>query len=63
MELPNWKSPRAVAAEIRDYRHQRFEHYMSLVDDGNMVLSLACLALQEEMAYVQLEESGAEPRG
>ena len=55
MAQPEWKSPRRVEAEIRAYRHQRFEDYMVMEDRGELTRALALTALREEMGYAELE--------
>lgn len=45
-----WKSPRKVEEEITQYRRDRFERQMSLVDQGIMPEHVAISALREEIA-------------
>jgi hypothetical protein len=58
MERPDWKSPRKVAEEIRDYQRKRFEDYMQMEDRGEISRALAITALQEELNYVELDQNG-----
>jgi hypothetical protein len=44
----NWKSPRKIAEEIRDYQRKRFEDYMELADIGLISRELAIQALKNE---------------
>lgn len=46
--METWKSSRKVEEEIRDYRRQRFETYMGMVDDGILTEELALAAFREE---------------
>lgn len=47
MEL-EFKSPRKVEEELRDYARARFEAYMKLVDEGAVTLALGIAALRDE---------------
>ena len=44
-----WKSPRKVEEEIRDYQRKRFEDYMELADVGLISRELAVRALRDEV--------------
>lgn len=46
-----WKSPRKVEEEVKEYRAKRFEDYMVLVDKGELTRELAITALREEIEY------------
>lgn len=46
-----WKSPRKIEEEVKEYRAKRFEDYMVLVDKGELTRALAFTALREEIAY------------
>jgi len=47
-----WKSPRRIEEEARQYRLERFESYMQMVDEGKLTRALAIAALREEINYV-----------
>jgi hypothetical protein len=51
MERPEYKSPRKVEEEIREYTHKRFEAYMMMVDDGTLTRAIALTAFQDEVDY------------
>lgn len=44
-----WKSPRKVEEEIRDYQRKRFEDYMEMADVGLISRELAVRALRDEV--------------
>ena len=44
-----WKSPRKVEEEIRDYQRKRFEDYMEMADIGLISRELAVRALRDEV--------------
>jgi hypothetical protein len=44
-----WKSPRKVEEEIKQYQRDRFETYMQMSDDGVLERALAIIALREEI--------------
>lgn len=44
-----WKSPRKVEEEVRQYKHERFERYMQMSDDGVLTRALAIAAFSEEI--------------
>lgn len=46
-----WKSPRKIEEEVKEYRLKRFEDYMQLVDKGELTRELAFIALREEIQY------------
>ena len=46
-----WKSPRKVEEEMRDYNRQRFEQYMQMADDGTLTRALAIAAMREEQEF------------
>jgi len=46
-----WKSPRKIEEEIREYKLKRFEDYMSMVDRGELAREIAITALREEIQY------------
>lgn len=53
-----WKSPRKIEEEVKEYRLKRFEDYMVMVDRGELTRELAFTALREEIQYSdQLTES------
>jgi len=55
----NWKSPRKIEEEIREYQRHRFEHHMSREDRGELNRALAIAALREEIACtVYLNDHG-----
>lgn len=55
----NWKSPRKVEEEIRDYHRRRFEKHMVRVDRGEISRALAIAALREEIdGTVYLDDEG-----
>lgn len=43
-----WKSPRKVEEEVRQYQIERFERQMQMVDRGELSRELAIVALKEE---------------
>ena len=49
-----WKSPRKIEEEIREYRLKRFEDYMQMVDRGELSRALAIQALREEIEYSEV---------
>lgn len=54
-----WKSPRKIEEEVRDYKRSRFEWYMTQADEGRMERALALTALREEIDnIVELESEG-----
>lgn len=46
-----WKSPRKIEEEVKEYREKRFEDYMQMVDRGELTRELAFTALREEIEY------------
>lgn len=44
-----WKSPRKVEEEIRQYHLDRFERQMQAVDRGDIPLAIGIQALREEV--------------
>lgn len=46
-----WKSPRKIEEEVKEYRLKRFEDYMVMVDKGELTRELAFTALREEIQY------------
>lgn len=55
-----WKSPRKVNEEIRDYKRARFEHWMTKEDNGELVREMAIAALRSEMENIE-EVNDSEP--
>lgn len=51
-----FKSPRKIEEEIRNYKRERFEKYMTEVDDGRLTRELAIAALREEVEYIDDQE-------
>lgn len=49
-----WKSPRKIEEEIKEYRLKRFEDYMQMVDRGKLSRELAIQALREEIEYSEV---------
>ncbi len=49
-----WKSPRKIEEELKEYRLKRFEDYMQMEDRGELTRELAITALREEMEYSEL---------
>jgi hypothetical protein len=49
--MEEWKSPRKIEEEVKEYRLKRFEDYMVLVDRGELTRELAFTALREEIQY------------
>ena len=49
-----WKSPRKIEEEIREYRLKRFDDYMQMVDRGELSRALAIQALREEIEYSEV---------
>ena len=52
-----WKSPRKVEEEVREYKHKRFEDYMVMADEGKLTRALAITAFREELEHVEEAES------
>ena len=48
-----WKSPRKIEEEVREYKHKRFEDYMVMADEGKIPRALAITAFREELEHVQ----------
>lgn len=49
---PDWKSPRKIEIELRDYLRKRFEDYMVAQERGEYpTQALAILALRQELNY------------
>lgn len=48
-----WKSPRKIEEEVKEYRHRRFEDYMLLADDGKLPRALAITAFREEIEHCE----------
>lgn len=61
METPDWKSPRKVEEELRDYQRNRFEAYMRMADDGVITRELGIAALRDEMESGIWEPNSGEP--
>lgn len=61
METPDWKSPRKVEEELRDYQRNRFEAYMRMADDGAITRELGIAALRDEMESGIWEPNSGEP--
>jgi hypothetical protein len=49
--MEQWKSPRKVEEEVKQYRSKRFEDYMVMVDEGKITRELAITALREEIEH------------
>lgn len=52
-----WKSPRKIEEEVREYRAKRFEDYMVMVDEGKLTRALAITALREEIQHSEEAEA------
>lgn len=50
--MEEWKSPRKIEEEIKEYKRARFEYYMSEVDSGRLTRELAITALSEELSHI-----------
>lgn len=48
-----WKSPRKIEEEVRNYRLKRFEDYMVMADEGKLSRELAIKAFREELQYCE----------
>ena len=48
-----WKSPRKIEEEVREYKHKRFEDYMVMADEGKLPRALAITAFAEELEHVE----------
>jgi hypothetical protein len=46
-----WKSPRKIEEEVKQYRSKRFEDYMVMADEGKLTRALAITALREEIQH------------
>lgn len=46
-----WKSPRKIEEEVKEYRAKRFEDYMQMEDRGEITRELAITALREEIEH------------
>lgn len=55
--MEQWKSPRKIAEEERDYKRQRFEWYMVEADEGRLPREIAIRALREEIEGIVILES------
>ena len=55
--MEDWKSPRKIEEEVKQYRAKRFEDYMTLVDKGELTQALAITALREEIAHSEEAEA------
>lgn len=51
--MEDWKSPRKVEEEVREYKHKRFEDYMVLADEGKLPRALAITAFREELEHCE----------
>jgi hypothetical protein len=49
--MEEWKSPRKIEEEVKEYRAKRFEDYMQMVYRGELTRELAFTALREEIEY------------
>lgn len=47
--MEQWKSPRLIAEEERQYLYHRFEYFMGLVDDGILTEEEAVETLKQEI--------------
>lgn len=52
-----WKSPRKIEEEVKEYRAKRFEDYMQMVDRGELTRALAITALREEIQHSEEAET------
>ena len=52
-----WKSPRKIEEEVKQYRSKRFEDYMVMVDEGKLTRALAITALREEIEHSEEAEA------
>jgi len=59
--VEEWKSPRKIEEEVRQYKLERFESYMQMADDGKLPRALAIAAFREELEHV--EEANSVLRG
>ena len=48
--MEEWKSPRKIEEEVRQYQRDRFEHYMTQEDLGLISRDMAIVALRSEIA-------------
>lgn len=48
-----WKSPRKIEEEVRDYRLKRFEDYMVMADEGKLPRELALAAFRDELQHCE----------
>jgi len=55
-DTSNWKSPRKIEEEIKEYYHTRFEWYMQRVDDGELLLDEAIAELRSEIENTAIFE-------
>jgi len=53
-----WKSPRKVEEEIKQYRRQRFETWMTMADNGKITRELALAAFRDEDSVLLWVENG-----
>ena len=58
-----WKSPRKIEEEIRQYMHERFEKIMTDVDLGKIEHGMAMAALEKEFraSEIVIGEPDAQP--
>lgn len=54
-----WKSPRKVEEEIKQYIRDRFEFYMLMVDEGKLPRDIAISAISEEVSHIEEEANPA----
>lgn len=47
-----WKSPRKVEEEVRNYKRERFEYHMTQADEGKITRELAIKALEQELSNI-----------
>ena len=52
--MEDWKSPRKIEEEVKEYRLKRFEDYMQMVDRGELTREIAITALRQEIEYSEL---------
>lgn len=52
-----WKSPRKVEEEVRDYKHRRFEEYMVMADEGRLERAIAIQAMKDEVEFLDTEKA------
>lgn len=54
--MSEWKSPRKVEEEMKQYKYNRFDSYMDSVRRGELTRNLALAAFADETEYLELAD-------